>query len=155
MIERITKIVDNLVKGNTKIAFAESCTGGFISHMFTNVSGVSKVFDRSIICYSNASKIELVKVDPEIIEKFGAVSEKVAEQLAFNIRVMSGVEIGIGITGIAGPTGGTDEKPVGLVFMGFSTEEETFVKKFQFNTERIEFKKKVLEKILEYFENYH
>ena len=155
MIERITKIVDNLVEGNIKIAFAESCTGGFISHMFTNISGVSKVFDRAIVCYSNASKIELVKVDSEIIEKHGAVSEKVAEQLALNIRKLSGVEIGIGITGIAGPTGGTDEKPVGLVFMGFSTESETFVKKFQFTTDRIEFKKKVLEKVLEYFENYH
>lgn len=154
MIERIIKIVDNLVERNIKIAFAESCTGGFISHMFTNVSGVSKVFDRGIICYSNASKIELVKVDPEIIEKYGAVSKKVAEQLAFNIRILSGVEIGIGITGIAGPTGGTDEKPVGLVFMGFSAEVETLVKKFQFNTDRIEFKKKVLEKVLEYFESY-
>lgn len=153
MIERIIKIVDNLVREQIKIAFAESCTGGFISHMFTNVSGVSKTFDRSIICYSNASKVELLDVNPKIIERYGAVSSEVAKELAFNIRMLSRVEIGIGITGIAGPTGGTDEKPVGLVFIGFSTKDETFVKKFQFDTDRIDFKKRVLEKVLDYFEN--
>ena len=152
MIERITKIVDNLIKNQKRIAFAESCTGGYISHMFTNISGVSITFDRSIVCYSNASKVQLLNVDPKTLEKYGAVSEEVAKQLAFNIRILSDVDIGVGITGIAGPTGGTVEKPVGLVYIGFSTNNETNVKKFQFHTDRLDFKNKVLDKILEYFE---
>ena len=152
MLERITKIVDNLIKNQIRIAFAESCTGGYISHMFTNISGVSNTFDRAIICYSNASKIQLLNVDPKTIEENGAVSGEVAKQLAFNVRILSDVDLGIGITGIAGPTGGTEEKPVGLVYIGFSTEKETDVKKFQFHTHRIDFKKKVLEKILDHFE---
>lgn len=152
MLERISKIVDNLIKNQIRIAFAESCTGGYISHMFTNISGASNTFDRGIICYSNASKVQLLNVDPKSIEKNGAVSEDVAKQLAFNVRILSDVDIGIGITGIAGPTGGTEEKPVGLVYIGFSTEKKTDVKRFQFHSDRIDFKKKVLEKILEYFE---
>ena len=152
MLERISKIVDNLIKNQIRIAFAESCTGGYISHMFTNISGASNTFDRGIICYSNASKVQLLNVDPKTIEKNGAVSEEVAKQLAFNVRILSDVDIGIGITGIAGPTGGTEEKPVGLVYIGFSTEKKTDVKRFQFHSDRIDFKKKVLEKILEYFE---
>ncbi len=152
MIERITKIVDNLVKNQIRIAFAESCTGGYVSHMFTNISGVSNTFDRGIVCYSNAAKVQLLNVESKTLEKYGAVSEEVANQLAFNLRILSSVDIGIGITGIAGPTGGTEEKPVGLVYIGFSTEKETVVKKFQFHTDRIDFKKKILEKILDYFE---
>jgi nicotinamide-nucleotide amidase len=120
--------------------------------MFTNISGVSNTFDRGIICYSNASKVQLLNVDLKKLEKYGAVSEEIANQLAFNLRILSGVDIGIGITGIAGPTGGTEEKSVGLVYIGFSTEKETVVKQFQFHTDRIDFKKKVLEKILGYFE---
>ena len=150
--ERITKIVNNLIKNQKRIAFAESCTGGYISHMFTNVSGVSNTLDRSIVCYSNASKVQLLNVDPKTLEEQGAVSEEVAKQLAFNIRILSDVDIGVGITGIAGPTGGTVEKPVGLVYIGFSTNNETNVKKFQFHTDRLDFKNKVLDKILEYFE---
>ena len=119
--------------------------------MFTNVSGVSNTLDRSIVCYSNASKVQLLNVDPKTLEEQGAVSEEVAKQLAFNIRILSDVDIGVGITGIAGPTGGTVEKPVGLVYIGFSTENETKVQQFQFHTDRLEFKNKVLEKILEYF----
>jgi nicotinamide-nucleotide amidase len=152
VIERITKIVDNLVKNQIRIAFAESCTGGYVSHMFTNISGVSNTFDRGIVCYSNAAKVQLLNVESKTLEKYGAVSEEVANQLAFNLRILSSVDIGIGITGIAGPTGGTEEKPVGLVYIGFSTEKETVVKKFQFHTDRIDFKKKILEKILDYFE---
>ncbi|GAJ11469.1 unnamed protein product, partial [marine sediment metagenome] len=107
-----------------------------------------KVFECGIICYSNNSKINLLNIDPGRIDQFGAVSEIVAKQLAYNIRVLSNVDIGIGITGIAGPTGGTAEKPVGLVFIGFSTEKDTIVEKHQFKAERITFKEKVLEKVL-------
>ncbi|MFX0057071.1 MAG: CinA family protein [Candidatus Hodarchaeota archaeon] len=137
---------------NISIAFAESCTGGYICHMFTNIPGSSKVFERGVICYSNQAKIDILNVDKNTIEQYGAVSETVAKQLAFNIRVLSNVDIGIGITGIAGPTGGTPEKPVGLVFIGFSTEQNTKVDKHQFNVDRLTFKRYVLEKIISFLE---
>ena len=151
-IKRVDAILDRFTKNKLRIAIAESCTGGYISNMITNVSGSSKVFDRGIICYSNQAKIELVKVDPHVIEKFGAVSEEVVKQLANNVRLLSNVDIGIGISGIAGPTGGTKEKPVGLVYIGFSTEKEISIEKYNFKTDRITFKKMVLDKVLAFLE---
>jgi nicotinamide-nucleotide amidase len=151
-LERIEQIIKHFTNKHIKIAIAESCTGGFISHMFTNVSGASNVFERGIVCYSNESKMDLLNIDPTSLEINGAVSENVVRQLASNIRALSGVKIGIGISGIAGPTGGTSEKPVGTVFIGYSTEKETKVEKHNINAERIEFKKKVLNVILEHLE---
>ncbi|MCK4686893.1 MAG: CinA family protein [Candidatus Lokiarchaeota archaeon] len=152
LLNRIEKIIKNFTKENIRIAVAESCTGGYISNMFTNVSGASNVFERGIVCYNNQAKIDLLNVDPKTIEENGAVSEEIVRQLANNIRIQSNVDIGIGISGIAGPTGGTPEKPVGLVFIGFSNEKETIVEKYNFKTDRITFKKKVLEKVLQYIE---
>ena len=154
ILDSVKDIVVKFTKNNLKLAIAESCTGGYISNAITNISGASKVFERGIICYSNNSKIDLLNVDPDKIDQFGAVSEIVAKQLAYNIRVLSNVDIGIGITGIAGPTGGTAEKPVGLVFIGFSTEKDTIVEKHQFKAERITFKEKVLEKVLSLLQNF-
>jgi nicotinamide-nucleotide amidase len=153
----LEKIKDIIIKFTTReitLAIAESCTGGYISNMFTNISGASKVFERGIICYSNASKVALLNVDPESINQHGAVSETVAKQLAYNIRVLSNVDIGIGITGIAGPTGGTIEKPVGLAYIGISTTEKIFVEKHHFDVDRITFKAKILEKILLLLQNF-
>ena len=155
ILDSVKEIVVKFAKNNIKLAIAESCTGGYISNAITNISGASKVFERGIICYSNNSKIDLLNVDPDRIDQFGAVSEIVAKQLAHNIRVLSNVDIGIGITGIAGPTGGTAEKPVGLVFIGFSTEKDTIVEKHQFKAERITFKEKVLEKVLSLLQNFY
>ncbi|MFW9947939.1 MAG: CinA family protein [Candidatus Odinarchaeota archaeon] len=152
MLKRIEKVIKGLIKKKLLLAIAESCTGGYVSHMITNISGASNVFERGIVCYSNKSKIELLNVDPKSIDSLGAVSEAVARQLAYNIRILSKVDIGIGITGIAGPTGGTSEKPVGLVYIGFSTEEETIIEKYNFNANRINFKELVLEKIIEFLE---
>jgi PncC family amidohydrolase len=152
VLERVSKIIKKFSDKNIKIAIAESCTGGFISHMFTNISGASKVFERGIVCYSNQAKIDLLNLDPQIIEKYGAVSENVVKQLAYNIRVLSNVNIGIGISGIAGPTGGTPEKPVGLVFISISTEKNTLVEEYRFTADRITFKNLILDKILLYFE---
>ena len=153
-LEIIKDIITKFTTRKITLAIAESCTGGYISNMFTNISGASKVFERGIICYSNASKVALLNVDPESINQHGAVSETVAKQLANNIRVLSNVDIGIGITGIAGPTGGTPEKPVGLVYIGISTFDRTFVEKHHFNVDRITFKTKILEKILLLLQNY-
>ena len=152
-LDTIQEIVVKFTKSNTTLAIAESCTGGYISNMITNISGASKVFELGIVCYSNLSKTTLLNVDPDDIVKHGAVSEIVAKQLANNIRVISKATIGIGITGIAGPTGGTPEKPVGLVYIGFSTQKETIVEKHQFNVGRIAFKRKVLEKVLSLLQN--
>jgi nicotinamide-nucleotide amidase len=154
ILDSVKDIVVKLTKKNLKLAIAESCTGGYISNAITNISGASKVFECGVICYSNNSKIDLLNVDPDRIDQFGAVSEIVAKQLAHNIRVLSNVDIGIGITGIAGPTGGTAEKPVGLVFIGFSTIDETFVEKHQFNVDRITFKAKILEQTLLLLQNF-
>jgi len=155
ILGRIEKIIKKFSERNVWIAIAESCTGGYISHMITNISGASNVFERGVICYGNQAKIDLLSVDPQDIEIHGAVSEQVAEQMARNVRTISKTcEIGIGTTGIAGPTGGAPEKPVGLVFVGFSTKKETFVKKYIFNTDRLTFKQKVLEAVVKLLENY-
>jgi len=153
ILDNVQEIVVKFSKSNTTLAIAESCTGGYISNMITNISGASKVFERGIVCYSNLSKSTLLNVDPDDIVKHGAVSEIVAKQLANNIRELSNVTIGIGVTGIAGPTGGTPEKPVGLVYIGFSTKKETIVEKHQFNVSRITFKRKVFEKVLTLLQN--
>ena len=154
-MDRIKIIIERFTERNIRIAVAESCTGGYISHMITNISGSSNVFERGIVSYSNQAKIDILKVDLAIIEKHGAVSEEIAKQMANGVRVMSKLcDIGIGITGIAGPTGATPEKPVGLVYIGFSTENKTIVEKYIFKTDRITFKKLVLEKIIQFLENF-
>lgn len=152
VLKRLDKIIKAYARKSLKIAVAESCTGGYISHMITNIPGASRVFERGIVCYSNQAKIDLLNVERKTLEIQGAVSEMVVKQLAYNIRTLSNVDIGIGISGIAGPTGGTPEKPVGTVYIGFSTEEETHVNRFDFNADRIMFKKLVLEKIIEQLE---
>ncbi|MFO8020563.1 MAG: CinA family protein [Promethearchaeia archaeon] len=158
VLDGIERIIEQFSQQNLTIAFAESCTGGFLSHMITNVSGSSMVFDRGVVSYSNQAKMEILNVNSESIEKNGAVSRSVAYQMANNIRDLSHVNIGIGVTGIAGPTGGTPEKPVGLVFIGFSTQIKndinTFVDRYVFKTSRIGFKKKVLRKVLSFLEEF-
>jgi nicotinamide-nucleotide amidase len=152
ILKRIEKLILNLSTKNLKLAIAESCTGGYISHMITNISGASNVFERGIICYSNQAKIDLLKIDPQIIVENGVVSEAVVKLLAENIRSLSNVDIGIGISGIAGPTGGTPEKPVGLVFIGISTKNKKFCQRYNFKEDRITFKKRVLETVIQKLE---
>ena len=153
ILARIETIVKKFTEKNLSIAIAESCTGGYISHMITNISGASKIFERGIVTYSNQAKIDLLNIDPITLEKKGAVSEEIAGQMALNVRIISKpCDIGIGITGIAGPTGGTLEKPVGLVYIGFSMKESSFVEKCIFKTDRISFKEEVLKKIVEFLE---
>jgi len=155
ILDRIKFLVHRFTKEKILIAIAESCTGGYISHMITNISGASKVFERGIVSYGNQAKVDILKVDQAVLEKYGAVSEEIARQMAYGVRVMSKpCDIGIGITGIAGPTGGTPEKPVGIVYIGFSTAKETFVKKFLFKTDRITFKKKALEEVIQFLETF-
>ena len=116
-----TALVQELSSKGLKIATAESCTGGLISKRITEVSGSSEVFGYGACTYANEAKIKLLNVKPETLERFGAVSPQTAQEMAEGIRRLSGADIGISTTGIAGPTGGTDEKPVGLVYVGISS----------------------------------
>jgi nicotinamide-nucleotide amidase len=136
--ELLNKIYFELKRQKLTIATAESCTGGLIGHTFTNVSGSSENFERGIIAYSNKAKIELLGVSKSILEEHGAVSKEVAEAMAEGVRKRSKVNIGISTTGIAGPLGGTEEKPVGLVYIAISTEKNIIVKKFIFTGTRIQ-----------------
>jgi nicotinamide-nucleotide amidase len=134
----LNKIYLKLIEKNYKIATAESCTGGLIGHNLTNIPGSSNFFDRGIISYSNESKIELLDISKDLIEKFGAVSEEVAKAMAEGVRKKYRTDIGISTTGIAGPTGGTIDKPVGLVFIGLTINEKSIVKKYIFNGDRLQ-----------------
>ena len=118
------------------IAIAESCTGGLISNRITDVPGASGNLLCSIVAYSNSSKIELLDVSYPTLKKYGAVSRQIAEAMAVSIRNLSGADIGISTTGIAGPGGATKKKPVGLVYIGFSTKLKTIVKKYYFTGPR-------------------
>ena len=115
-------VVDKLKARGVSVAFAESCTGGLISKRITDISGASEVFMGSCVTYSNEAKMKLLGVKSETLERFGAVSEQTAREMARGVRAALGVDIGVSVTGIAGPTGGTREKPVGTVFLGISTE---------------------------------
>lgn len=130
------KVVEYLKDKNLKVAFCESCTGGYISKTITDVSGASDVFDCGMVTYSNEIKARLAGVSPIALKNKGAVSEEVATQMAKGIRTLAKADIGISVTGIAGPGGGTKEKPVGLVYMGISTKNTTVTKKLNFRGNR-------------------
>lgn len=135
--ERIEEVVFNqLKKKNMKIAFCESCTGGLISARFTGIPGVSEVFERGIITYSNRAKIEELGVKEATLDKYGAVSEQVAMEMAKGILDITGVDIALSITGLAGPTGGSELKPIGLVFIGIATKDDSYVIKSIFSGDR-------------------
>lgn len=125
-----------LINNNMTIATAESCTAGLLAHRLTNVSGSSKYMEGGIVCYNNDVKIDKVGVKMQTIIDHGAVSEETAYELAIGIKNKFGTNIGIGITGIAGPDGGTDEKPVGLVYIGLAVKDSIKVNKFQFLKDR-------------------
>jgi len=125
-----------LIEKDMTIAVAESCTGGLLNHHFTSVSGSSKYMKGGVVAYSNEIKRDILGVQEKTLAKFGAVSEETAIELALGIRQKLFSEIGISITGIAGPTGGTHDKPVGLVFIGYSKKNYDFVKKYLFYGDR-------------------
>jgi len=126
-----------LSKQGQTVALAESCTGGLISHRLTQVPGSSAYVDRSAVCYSNRAKTEMLGVPAELIARHGAVSVEVAASMAEGIRQRAGVSAGLSVTGIAGPGGATDTKPVGLVCMGLSTgPDKITTKEFRFHGDR-------------------
>jgi nicotinamide-nucleotide amidase len=139
-----------LLEREFKIATAESCTGGLLGNMLTNVSGSSKYFERGVICYSNAAKVEILKVDEDTLAEHGAVSMEVAMQMAEGVKSTSGSDIGLATTGIMGPTGATSDKPVGLVYIGYCDEKVCTAKKFYFGEERLLNKQRTAQAALEF-----
>ena len=129
MRDSAKKIVNLLKKKKFKISFAESCSGGMLSSKITSISGSSKVFNLSLITYSNKAKINILKVPNKIIEKYGAVSEECCLSMVKNLSKISKANISISITGIAGPNGGTKLKPVGLVYIGVKKGNKIIAKK--------------------------
>ncbi len=119
------------------IACAESCTGGYLSHLITSIPGSSAYFKGAVISYSNEVKQNTLHVDPDTLEKHGAVSEEVVLQMAKNVREQLHADIGLSISGVAGPDGGSEEKPVGLIWFGYSDKEKTIAKKYNFSKDRI------------------
>ena len=127
-------LIKKLVKKKLKISFAESCTGGMLSSAITSISGASKVFNIGLITYSNQAKIKFLKVNKNIIEKYGAVSHECCFAMVKNLSKISKANINVSITGIAGPYGGTKQKPVGLVFIGIKKGNKIVIKKNLFNS---------------------
>lgn len=135
-------VAELLSKFNKTISVAESCTGGLMAHKLTNIPGISQYFERGIVSYSNCSKQELLKVKADTLKNYGAVSEQTAKEMARGIRISSGTDIGVSITGIAGPGGGTPDKPVGLVYIGYSDANTEYTEQHFFNGERVDIKQR-------------
>ncbi|MBQ7846963.1 MAG: CinA family protein [Clostridia bacterium] len=151
--EQATKLVARLNEKGKKITFAESCTGGLLSASLTDVSGSSAVFDGSIVSYANRVKKDFLKVEERVLEDFGAVSARCALQMALGARRTFGADIGVSITGIAGPTGGSAEKPVGTVFIGVSHEKSTAIVENHFEGDREQVRLQSVLKALELCNN--
>jgi PncC family amidohydrolase len=149
-IKLVNKVSDELKKQKVTIATAESCTGGLLAHTLTNISGSSEYFDRGVVSYSNKSKQDLLGVPNQLITQYGAVSKEVAENMANGIRQTAMVQYAIATTGIAGPTGGTKEKPVGLVYIAIATKDRVYVKDFLFSGNRLTNKENTVTAALEF-----
>ena len=130
------KVVKLLSKKRLKISLAESCTGGLLSSSITSISGSSKVFTLGLVTYSNQTKINILKVPKRIIIKHGAVSYETCLSMVKNLNKISKTNISVSITGVAGPKGGTKQKPVGLVYIGIKKGNKTMVKKFLFKSKK-------------------
>ena len=125
-----------LTKKKLKISFAESCTGGLLASTITSISGASKIFSLSLVTYSNQSKIRVLKVNKNIIRKYGAVSHECCSAMVNNLSKISKANINVSITGIAGPKGGTKNKPVGLVYIGIKKGNKTQINRCLFKSKK-------------------
>ena len=143
------KVVKILTKKKLTISFAESCTGGLLASTITSISGSSKVFDLGFVTYSNNAKIKLLKVPKKNITKYGAVSYETCLSMVENLSKISKSNISISITGVAGPNGGTKQKPVGLVYVGLKKGRKIIIKKNLFkNKGRVSIQKVTVKKVL-------
>ena len=150
MKKELIKLIYLLKKKRLKLAIAESCTGGMLSSSITSVSGASKVFIMGLVTYSNQAKMKILKVPKKIIQKHGAVSIQCCLSMVNNLSKISKSKVCVSITGIAGPSGGTKQKPVGLVYIGVKNGKKVIVSKSQFkNIGRSSIQKATVKKSLE------
>ena len=148
--DRLEDAVVRLLSAAGKtLTVAESCTGGCVAHRLTNVPGASQVFDSGLIVYSNESKMRLLGVHPAILQEYGAVSENTAKEMADGARRIAKTDYAISVTGIAGPTGGTSEKPVGTAFIGLADGQSTTARQCHYPGEREAFKQRVSQQALD------
>ncbi len=145
----VNQIHKSLIKNKKTIAAAESCTGGLLSNLLTAICGSSKYFILGVVVYSNKAKENVLKIPGRAIAKKGAVSREVAKIMAQAVRRLAKTDFGIGVTGIAGPTGATADKPVGTVFIAIDSEDKKICKKFLFKGKRFSIRKKAALKSLE------
>ena len=131
-------LVNKLQKKKLKISFAESCTGGMLATAITSISGASKIFNLGLITYSNDAKINILKVNKKIIQKYGAVSPECCDAMVRNLSKISKADVNVSITGIAGPKGGTKSKPVGLVYIGVKKSNKLIITKNIFKQKKKE-----------------
>ena len=138
-----------LTKKKLKISFAESCTGGLLASTITSISGASKVFNLGLVTYSNQAKIKVLKVNKNIIKRYGAVSHECCTAMVKNLSKISKANINVSITGIAGPKGGTKKKPVGLVYIGVKKGNKVYINRYLFkNKKRSSIQKATVKKAL-------
>jgi len=142
------KIITICTAQGLKIATAESCTGGLISALFTEISGSSAVFECGFVTYSNESKTKMLGVSADLMEKHGAVSEQVAGAMAAGALEKAGVDLAVSVTGIAGPSGGTKQKPVGLVYIAVASKNGVNVRKNIFSGNRAEIREQAVTKAI-------
>lgn len=150
----LDRLFDLLKQRGWKLATAESCTGGMIAAAITDKSGSSAVFDRGFITYSNEAKIECLGVNPITIQAFGAVSEQCARLMARGAFAHSLADIAVSVTGIAGPDGGSTDKPVGLVYIGLSTDDHAEVHRHVFDGDRAQIRTQTVHAALQHVINY-
>ncbi len=145
---KLHEIVTALIEDKITIATAESCTGGKIAAAITDVPGASEIFGYGMVTYSNDAKIKILGVKAETLAAHGAVSPETAYEMAAGLKRVSGADVAVSVTGIAGPGGGSPEKPVGLVYMGIAYGDDVFVKKNFFQGERDEVRLQTVETAL-------
>lgn len=148
------KLFEFLKNNNLTISTAESCTGGMIASAITDVSGSSVFFGTGVVTYSNEAKMKLIGVKKETLETYGAVSEQTACEMAEGILKLGDADVSVAVTGIAGPTGGTPKKPVGLVYIGVSGKYGTFAFKNNFEGNRDEVRKQTVKRAFELVYDY-
>lgn len=145
-----TDVHIQLLKSKKTVAVAESCTGGLLSSLLTRITGSSRYFILGIVAYSNYAKQKILKIPASLIAKRGAVSKETALKMAESVRRLAKTDFGIAVTGIAGPTGGTKERPVGTVFIALSGKNKKICKNFNFKGSRNTIRRKAALKALDY-----
>tara|TARA_B100000963_G_C22214461_1_gene488787 strand:- start:70 stop:531 length:462 start_codon:yes stop_codon:yes gene_type:complete len=129
-------LIKILTKKKLKVSLAESCTGGLLASSITSISGASRIFNLGLVTYSNQAKIKLLNVNKTIINKYGAVSRECCHSMVVNLSKISKADINVSITGIAGPKGGTKQKPLGLVYIGIKKGNKTQINKYLFKSKK-------------------